>query len=100
MQVSNKAQFVVIRRIYGWHQVIFSTSWSSCQRKKGDQFSNNPMLKMRIVLLKIFFIKVEVPAASNRGITKAIALPTAKRKKGNTRSVGVHPCQGACSSGA
>ena len=34
------------------------------------------------------------------GITKDKALPTAKRKKGNTRSVGVRPCQGACAKGS
>jgi len=32
-------------------------------------------------------------------ITKLMAFPTAKRKDGNTRSVGVNPCQCACSSG-
>ena len=30
---------------------------------------------------------------------KAIATPTQKRKKGNTRSVGVQPVQGACFNG-
>jgi len=29
-----------------------------------------------------------------------IATPEIKRKEGNTRSVGVHPCHGACRSGA
>ena len=32
-------------------------------------------------------------------ITKLMALPTANRKEGKTRSVGVNPCQWACSSG-
>ncbi len=32
-------------------------------------------------------------------IAKLIAFPTAKRKDGNTRSVGVNPCQCACSNG-
>ena len=32
-------------------------------------------------------------------VTKLIAFPTAKRKEGNTRSVGVNPFQLACSSG-
>jgi hypothetical protein len=31
---------------------------------------------------------------------KNIDTPTIKRKKGKTRSVGVHPCQGECSRGA
>jgi len=33
------------------------------------------------------------------GMTKERAFPTAKRKKGNTISVGVRPCHAACSSG-
>src|SRR5689334_24114986 len=45
----------------------------------------------------IFFQKVASPAALSFGITKERALPTAKRKKGNTISVGVNPCHGACS---
>jgi hypothetical protein len=65
----------------------------------GLQFKNNPITKMRMVLLTTFLKKNAVPFSSNLGITKAIALPTAKRKKGNTKSVGVHPCQGACSNG-
>src|SRR3954452_6648479 len=32
-------------------------------------------------------------------MAKLIAFPTAKRNDGNTRSVGVKPCQCACSSG-
>ena len=65
------------------------------------------------VILKKFItdetnVNVDVPNADSRfcsyiwntlGITNASALPTAKRKKGKTRSVGVQPCQGACSSG-
>lgn len=58
------------------------------------------MAKMSILLLNTFLRNTEVPAACSLGITKAMALPTANRKKGNTRSVGVHPCQGACASGA
>ena len=47
----------------------------------------------------IFFQKVASPAALILGMTKERAFPTAKRKKGNTISVGVRPCQAACSSG-
>lgn len=65
----------------------------------GNQFRNRPIQKIKSVRVIIFFRKAFVPAASNFGITKAIALPTANRKKGKTRSVGVHPCQEACSSG-
>lgn len=31
---------------------------------------------------------------------KLIAFPTANKKEGNTRSVGVNPCHEACNSGA
>jgi hypothetical protein len=34
------------------------------------------------------------------GITKLMAFPTAKRKEGNTKSVGVNPFQWACCNGA
>jgi hypothetical protein len=54
------------------------------------------MPKMSKVRLVIFFQKAALLPASNFGITKAIALPTANKKKGNTKSVGVTPCQGAC----
>ena len=67
--------------------------------RKGDQFKSIPIANIVMALMNIFFKKTFVPAASNRGITKDMALPTAKRKKGNTISVGVQPCHGACSSG-
>jgi hypothetical protein len=54
---------------------------------------------MRSDRLITFFQKTDSPAASSLGKTKAMALPTANKKNGNTRSVGVTPCQGACSSG-
>ena len=38
--------------------------------------------------------------SSNLGNTKAMALPTANKKKGKTKSVGVIPCQVACFNGA
>ena len=43
--------------------------------------------------------KAPLPSARYFSIEKLIALPTAKRKDGNTRSVGVKPCQLACNSG-
>src|SRR6186713_3576586 len=67
--------------------------------EKGHQFKNNPIKKISKVLFIIFFQNTASPAASNLGITKDNALPTAKRKKGKTRSVGVKPCQGACANG-
>ena len=57
------------------------------------------MAKINRVRLTTFPQNFAGPAASKRGITKDIALPTANKKKGNTKSVGVQPCQGACSSG-
>jgi len=51
------------------------------------------------VRLRIFKTTVEAGKLSYLVIAKAIALPTAKRKLGNTRSVGVNPCQLACSKG-
>jgi hypothetical protein len=41
-----------------------------------------------------------LPIPAILGMVKAMALPTAKRKEGNTRSVGVNPCHEACSSGS
>jgi len=67
---------------------------------KGHQLRNSPIKKMRAERFSTFLQKIVGPACSNLGIIKAMALPTAKRKKGNTRSVGVNPCQGACSNGA
>ena len=66
----------------------------------GHQFKKRPMRNISSDRVITFFQKIASPAASRRGITNAIALPTAKRKKGNTRSVGVKPCHGACSSGS
>ncbi len=65
----------------------------------GNQFKNKPIQKMSRVRLITFCQKTLSPAASNLGITKAMALPTANKKNGNTKSVGVQPCQLACSSG-
>src|SRR5690606_13617524 len=66
----------------------------------GHQFRNRPMANMRIVLFITFLKNALLPLSCRRGITNAMAFPTAKRKNGNTRSVGVHPCQGACFKGA
>ena len=41
----------------------------------------------------------KTPCSMRRERAYAIATPTMKRKKGNIKSVGVHPCQGACRSG-
>lgn len=76
------------------------TSWSLSKRTKGDQFRKKPIRKINAERVNTFLRKAAVPAVSSRGITNDKALPTANKKKGKTRSVGVQPCQGACSSGA
>ena len=43
---------------------------------------------------------LEVPDFSKLGKTKLSAFPTANKKDGNTKSVGVNPCQLACLKGA
>ena len=56
-------------------------------------------MKIRTVRLVIFrntFEKVLLPQPV---FTKANAFPTANRKEGKTKSVGVNPCQLACSNG-
>jgi hypothetical protein len=55
---------------------------------------------MSNALLKILKSTAFVLKLSNLRVVKLMALPTANRKDGNTRSVGVKPNQAACSSGA
>ena len=54
---------------------------------------------MSRVLLKIFPSTAALLIAANFFRAKLIALPTAKRKEGNTRSVGVQPFQWAWRNG-
>src|SRR5690606_39674469 len=75
------------------------TSWSSVHRTNGNSCSTHAMMIIKAARLKIFFITSPEPRASYFDMENASALPTAKRKKGNTRSVGVQPFQGECSSG-
>jgi len=49
------------------------------------------MMKIRKVLLKIFSKTSELSICWNFFMVKLMALPTANRKEGNTRSVGVNP---------
>ena len=53
---------------------------------------------MIAVLLSIFHTTAPWLMVSNFFMPKLNALPTANRKDGNTRSVGVNPCQAECSS--
>jgi hypothetical protein len=55
---------------------------------------------MSAVLLKILVRIAELLMLTHLGITKLIAFPTAKRKDGKTKSVGVKPCHLACCKGA
>jgi len=66
---------------------------------KGYQLRKRPIAKMMSVLFIIFLQKAASPASLSRGITKLMALPTANKKKGKTRSVGVRPCHLACANG-
>ena len=52
---------------------------------KGNQFKNMPIPNISSERVIIFFQKAPSPAASNFGITKAMALPTANKKKGKTK---------------
>jgi hypothetical protein len=69
---------------------------------KGNQLSNNPIKKISKNHFVTFHKKPlsrSLFSVADRLKTNAIAFPTAKRKKGNTKSVGVQPCHGACSKG-
>ena len=88
-----------LKMVTRWRAVEPSTNRLTSVTK-GHQFRNSPMRNISIDRVITFLQKTASPAASSRGITKAMALPTANRKKGNTRSVGVKPCQGACSRGS
>ena len=55
---------------------------------------------MSKVLFITFVRKVELLIRLYLSREKLIALPTANKNEGNTRSVGVKPCHEACSNGA
>src|ERR1700761_6370534 len=64
-------------------------------RKKGNQYSKNPSKKINSVRRRIFPITAPWDIVSNFFMPKLRALPTANKKEGKTRSVGVKPCQWA-----
>ena len=69
--------------------------------KKRNPARNNPSKKSVRLLpatLPITCARV-FPFSNCRGKASETATPTMKRKKGNTRSVGVQPCQAACRKG-
>src|SRR5699024_1529473 len=76
------------------------TKLSPDQLTKGHQLKNSPIKNIKIERLMTFPQNTPSPASRRRGMTNAIALPTAKRKNGNTKSVGVTPCHEACFKGA
>ena len=53
-----------------------------------------------MVLESTFLKKAPEPNSRYLSNEKLMALPTANKNDGNTRSVGVKPCQVACSRGA
>jgi hypothetical protein len=55
---------------------------------------------MSAVRFVIFNKKTGLLNLSHLGKTKLMALPIANKKEGNTKSVGVKPCQLACIKGA
>src|SRR6185437_3990822 len=65
----------------------------------GNQYIRYPSRKMMAALLNIFHNTDPVPRPSNFFCEKLMALPTANKKEGKTRSVGVKPNQTACSRG-
>src|SRR5665811_1376360 len=67
--------------------------------KKGNQYIKYPSKKINNVLLNIFRKKAASLTIRYLSSEKLIALPTANKKEGNTRSVGVKPCHVACSKG-
>jgi hypothetical protein len=55
---------------------------------------------MSAVRFVIFNKKTGLLNLSHLGKTKLMAFPMANKKEGNTKSVGVKPCQSACKKGA
>src|SRR5450759_6029131 len=77
-----------------------ATEPSASNLKKGNQYIKYPSKKINNVLLNIFRKKAASLTIRYLSSEKLIALPTANKKEGNTRSVGVKPCHVACSKGA
>src|SRR4051812_12144329 len=71
----------------------------SC-KKNGNHDIRYPNKNISAVRLIIFQTTSELLCPANFFIAKLMALPTANKNEGNTRSVGVKPNQAACWSGA
>src|ERR1700744_62066 len=59
--------------------------------KNGNQYIRYPIRKISSVRLNILPNTAPLSICANFFMVKLMALPTAKRKEGNTRSVGVNP---------
>ncbi len=70
----------------------------STKRKFGNSAMKSPSPNMMLDRLNIFLFNPDrfIPDSFLAPSAKGIATPSIKRKKGNTQSVGVHPCQSAC----
>jgi hypothetical protein len=66
----------------------------------GNQYIKKPRANKINVRFKMVNSTVDLPNFSTLGKTKLSELPTANKKDGNTKSVGVNPCQLACLKGA
>ena len=77
-----------------------SSSWpASFQCINGNQYMRKPNRNMISVRFNIFHQTVPADKLDHFSMAKLIAFPTANKKDGNTRSVGVKPCQWACCNG-
>src|SRR5690606_16374281 len=77
-----------------------ASSPESVHDTKGNQYIIYPNRKIIKVLFIIFRKTSERDLSAHLVLTKAKAFPTAKRKEGKTKSVGVNPCHLACNRGA
>jgi len=68
--------------------------------KNGNQYIRYPSMNIKTVRFSILSKNVPLPISLHLFIEKLIAFPTANKNDGNTRSVGVNPCQLACNRGA
>jgi hypothetical protein len=72
------------------------------QLKSGNAERKRPSAKIAAPRRRTFRTSSRslAPRARRAFSERCVVMPTMKRKKGKIRSVGVHPCHGACSSGA
>jgi len=61
----------------------------------GNQYNRKPIKNIIRNLLKILLSTSFAVLSGHFLLTKEIEVPTANRNEGNTKSVGVKPCQGA-----